>query len=342
MIISDSTINKIITHKVGNKLRDEGFTLSEVTSDLNEESEEYYLKYFLGMLKTDEKYRFAHPTDIELNGVLNITKKILEEDGDFLDASQDIAKLLYSHSEHPKINEGALNVVSFSDIAYSGMKCKALGIFKSETDVPFLKIEKHHKNYSLTHDSGYELNGLDKGALIIRVNFDQFEVIVFDKNSSRGDSKFWIDDFLQLELISNEFYQTTELMKVTKEFIKNTVSEEFEISKPDQIDLLNRSIDYLKNTETYDKNEYLDTVLHDEGLKQSFRNFTDGHMTEMNVPESFPISEVAVKKMSRSFKSVLKLDKNFHVYIHGDRDKIEKGVDENGRKYYKIYFDQEN
>ncbi|MEQ9166130.1 MAG: nucleoid-associated protein [Fulvivirga sp.] len=342
MIISDSKINSIITHHVGNKMRDEGYTLSEELSDISEASEEYYLKYFLEVLKTDEKYRFAHPTDIELNEILNITRKVFDNSEAFLEASQDIAKLLYSHSEHPKINEGALNVVSFSDIAYSGMKCKALGIFKSETDVPFLKIEKNFKNYSLTHDSGYELNGLDKGALIIRVNYDEYEVIVFDKNGLRSDSKFWVDDFLQLEAISNDFYQTTELMKVTREFIKNTVSEEFEISKPDQIDLLNRSMDYLKNTETYEKNEFMDTVLFDESLKQSFRTFTDDHMSEMNVPESFPISEVAVKKMSRSFKSVLKLDKNFHVYIHGDRDKIEKGVDENGRKYYKIYFERED
>ena len=342
MIISDSKITTIITHQVGNKLRDEGFTLSEEASRISELSEEYYLKYFLGVLKTEEKYRFSHPTDINLNEIFNITNKIFEEEDAFLEASQDVAKLLYSHSEHPKINEGALNIVSFSDLSYSGMKCKALGIFKSETDVPFLKIEKGHKNYSLTHDSGYELNGLDKGALIIRVSYDEFEVIVFDKNGLRTDSKFWVDDFLQLELITNEFYQTTELMKVTREFIKNTVTEEFEISKPDQIDLLNRSINYLKTAETYDKNEFMDSVIHDEGLKQSFRNFTEDHMAEMNVPETFTISEVAVKKMSRTFKSVLKLDKNFHVYIHGDRNKIEKGVDENGRKYYKIYFDKED
>lgn len=342
MIISDSKINTIITHQVGNKLRDEGYTLSEAPSDISEESEGYYLKYFLGVLKTEEKFRFTHPTDINLNEVLSIVKRIFDEEDVFLETSQELAKLLYSHSEHPKINEGALNIVSFSDIGYSGMKCKALGIFKSETDVPFLKIEKGSKNYALTHDSGYELNGLDKGALIIRVSYDEYEVIVFDKNGQRSDSKFWIDDFLQLELISNDFYQTTEIMKVTREFIKNTVSEEFEITKPDQIDLLNRSIDYLKTTDTYDKNEFLDSVMHDEGLKQSFRTFTEDHLSVMNVPESFPISEVAVKKMSRSFKSVLKLDKNFHVYIHGDRNKIEKGMDENGRKYYKIYFDKED
>ncbi len=342
MIISDSKIINIITHYVGNKLRDEGYDLSKAPSNLDNESTDYYLKYFLEAFKTEEKFRFTHPTDVAMNEIFNITERIFDDNETFIEASQDITKLLYSHSEHPKINEGALHVVSFTDLAYAGMKCEALGIFKSETNVPFLKMEKGSMNYQLTHDAGYELNGLDKGAIIIKTTNEDYEILVFDKNGARSDSKFWIDDFLQVELISNDFYQTTEVMKVTREFIKNTVSEEFEISKPDQMDLLNRSMDYLKNTETYDKNEFLDSVLHDDGLKQSFRTFTDDHLSEMNVPESFPISGVAVKKMSRSFKSVLKLDKNFHVYIHGDRNKIEKGVDEHGRKYYKIYFDKED
>ena len=342
MITSDSQITNIITHYVGNKLRDEGFTLSKAPSSLTEESAEYYLKYFLDPFKTEVRFRFKHPTDIELNEVFKITERVFEEESAFIQASEDLTKLLYSHSDHPKINEGVLHEVSFADLGYSQMKCKALGIFKSETDVPFLKAEKTSANYKLTHDTGYELNGLDKGAIIIKTTTEDYEVIIFDKNGNKGDSKFWIDDFLQLEMISNDFYQTSEVMKVTREFIKSTINEEFEISKPDQMDLLNKSMDYLKNSETYDKNEFLDSVLHDDGLKKSFNAFTNDHFNEMNVPDSFPISDMAVKKMSRSFKSVLKLDKNFHVYIHGDRNKIEKGVDEMGRKYYKIYFDKEN
>ncbi|MFM7764289.1 MAG: hypothetical protein ACKO6I_01410, partial [Sphingomonadales bacterium] len=38
---------------------------------------------------------------------------------------------------------------------------------------------------------------------------------------------------------------------------------------------------------------------------------------------------------------ILKLDKNFHTYIHGNREMIEKGTDPDGRKFYKIYFENE-
>lgn len=38
-------------------------------------------------------------------------------------------------------------------------------------------------------------------------------------------------------------------------------------------------------------------------------------------------------------KLVIKLDRNFHVYIHGKRDKIEEGEDKKG-KFIKLYYDK--
>ncbi|MFN6039537.1 MAG: nucleoid-associated protein, partial [Bacteroidota bacterium] len=39
---------------------------------------------------------------------------------------------------------------------------------------------------------------------------------------------------------------------------------------------------------------------------------------------------------------VIKLDKNFHIYVHGKHEFIEKGFDEEkGKKFYKLYFDSE-
>ena len=39
---------------------------------------------------------------------------------------------------------------------------------------------------------------------------------------------------------------------------------------------------------------------------------------------------------------VIKLDKNFHLYVHGSRELIEQGIDEEGRKFYKIYYTEES
>jgi len=60
------------------------------------------------------------------------------------------------------------------------------------------------------------------------------------------------------------------------------------------------------------------------------------------ISDNFVISESAVKKQARSIKSIIKLDKNFHIYVHGHRELIEQGVDEAGRKFYKIYYSEES
>ena len=39
---------------------------------------------------------------------------------------------------------------------------------------------------------------------------------------------------------------------------------------------------------------------------------------------------------------MLKLDKNFHVYVHGKRDYIEKGFDsQKGMNFYKLFYENE-
>ena len=46
-----------------------------------------------------------------------------------------------------------------------------------------------------------------------------------------------------------------------------------------------------------------------------------------------------LKKNIKRSKAVLKLDKNFHIYIHGNRDLITANEDDKG-KYVKVYFEK--
>jgi hypothetical protein len=79
-------------------------------------------------------------------------------------------------------------------------------------------------------------------------------------------------------------------------------------------------------------------------LITSFKDYKDQFQQEyeLEIKDGFDISDQAVKKQARIFKSVLKLDKNFHIYIHGNRNMIEKGTEPDGRKFYKIYYSEEN
>jgi hypothetical protein len=121
------------------------------------------------------------------------------------------------------------------------------------------------------------------------------------------------------------------------------MSDEFQVSKADKIDLLNRSMNFFKSKDQFDKHEFEEEVLEDPSVIESFRNYErTASGREDDRADNFEISAQAVKKQVRVFKSVLKLDKNFHIYIHGNRELIERGFDEHTNKhYYKIYFDQE-
>jgi len=49
--------------------------------------------------------------------------------------------------------------------------------------------------------------------------------------------------------------------------------------------------------------------------------------------------EQLINDLKKGLKRVLRLDKNFHVYIHGDISKIEVLKDEKG-SFIKLYFDK--
>jgi hypothetical protein len=121
------------------------------------------------------------------------------------------------------------------------------------------------------------------------------------------------------------------------------LDEDFSVSKADKIDLLNRSMDFFKSRDQFSQNEFEAEVLEDPSVIESFRKYERTLMRDQDIVDNFEISAHAVKRQARVFKSVLKLDKNFHIYIHGNRDLIEKGFDEvRNRHYYKIYFDEES
>lgn len=88
--------------------------------------------------------------------------------------------------------------------------------------------------------------------------------------------------------------------------------------------------------------EFANEVITQPEVIDRFNQYKDSYAKERDIEfsDSFSISDTAVKKQARAFKSVIKLDKNFHIYIHGDRQLIEQGEDNKG-KFYKVYYKEE-
>lgn len=334
----------LVTHRIGNKLREERYSFSEEESEIGTDTKSFLLKYFLLPLKTDEFFSFSHSVDIERNDVYTIVQQIFKQRDSLIANSQNIGKLLYEQSMHPKIKEGNLNVAYFSNVIVEDEVIDAIGIFKSEKDTPFIKMNSTFNNYSIIHEYGFDIKGIDKGCIILNTDEPNgYQILIIDKTNTAVEAQYWKDDFLKVSPVKDEFNQTNNFLGLTKQFLTKQITNDIDISKSEQIDLLNKSVDYFKTHDSFDKADFEKEVLSDDKVIESFRSFDETYRTEneIEITDKFEISPKAVKKQVRAFKRVLKLDENFDILIKGDKDLIEKGIEEDGRKYYKIYYDEE-
>lgn len=345
--IDSVQLQQVIVHKVGNPSRGEDLKLSVNPLTLNDEIVRGLLnRYFLSAFNENEHYHFTHLSDVQMNEVYNYVKGIFEEPDHFVQQSVLLAQYLYSKSTHVKVKEGELYVVLFNDVPFKGEQVRAVGIFKSETKETFLKVFQHGQSWEVIQEEGVNINKLDKGCLVFNTNLeDGYKVCVVDNTNKQNDAQYWVTDFLQVQPYADSYHHTDKYLSLCKNFITNEYPEKFEVSKSDQIDLLNRSMEYFKTKEQFNMQEFASEVIHHQEVVDTFMDYKRNFESSRNfeIEDGFDINLSAVKKQQRVFKTVLKLDKNFHIYIHGRRDLIEKGVDEmSGKKYYKLFYDEES
>lgn len=339
-----SSISHAITHFIGNKLKDEELRLSTEESVFDEPTRAIIWKYVMSAFKAPEFYRFTHAAELDLNNVYVIAKDIFNNEGVFKKRSQDLAHLLQQHSQHPQVKSGELFVLYFKRLTFGGVTGEAIGIFKSEKKEPFLFTEEQDSIIDIHSFQGISPSKVDKACLIFNVDEeDGYQVLSVDNLNKGEETKFWFEDFLNITQRSTVYAKTAGMINITKDFILNDLNTDELMDKSEKIDMLNRTKEFFKENEAFDQEEFSVQVFEDKAVADRFKAYTaEKDKGDFNYDEGFDISQDAVKNKQRVFKSVLKLDKNFHVYIHGDREMIQKGADDNGRKYYKLFFEDES
>jgi len=239
-------------------------------------------------------------------------------------------------------------VAYFKQVQIEGDLLDVIGMFKSENKETYLKVYPQDGGFSVDYEeNAININKLDKGVLIFNIEKENgYKVVVIDKASNGSEAAvYWKDEFLQLKIRNDSFNQTSNTLGIYKNFVTQKLDDEFEMTKADKIDLLNKSMKYFKEKDTFDMDEFGEEVIGNPKAIESFKTFKSQYEQEFETPiaDTFAISGNAVKKQQRVYKSVLKLDKNFHIYIHGDKELIEKGFDDGKHmNYYKVYFKEEN
>lgn len=339
-----SQLSNLIVHYVGNKITDDELIISSSESSVDEPTLKIVWNYVVSAFKAPDFYQFTHPADLELNNVYNIARQVFQSPSGFIGKSAQLAKLLFDASQHPQVKSGELLVMYFDRLKYGSKESEAIGLFKSEQKQPFLFTEERDSVIDLYSYSGISPTKVDKACLIFNIDEeDGYQVLSVDNLNKGEETKFWFDDFLKLKNRSTQYSQTVNLIGLTKSFVDQDLKGNTPLERNEALEFMSKSKEYFSESEVYNTQDYGLKVFEDQAVADRFRQYVKTQETDdIPISEGFEISNEAVKKKQSVFKSVLKLDKNFHIYIHGNRQMIEKGTDEKGRRFYKLYYEEEH
>lgn len=345
IVTENAALTRLAIHKIGNAGREEDLVISKSELHLRDEVKNLLTSYFLTPFAKNEYFNLFHESDLNLNEVYHYANSIFKNTDTFYDNSVSLAKHLYSRSTHPMIKSGEFYVAYFKELILDGEEVDAVGVFKSESRETFLKVYPTDDNYKVENEDGINIKKLEKGCLIFNSEeASGYVCAVIDTVSRNNDAQYWFDEFLKLRERDDEFHQTRETMELCKEFVKNKLPESFDVDRPAQAELLNKSMKFFKENENFKMEEYVGEVFANKEVIEVFNEYRKDYESEREVKlsDDFDISAQAVRKQSKVFKSILKLDKNFHIYIHGNRENIEKGFDAaRNMHFYKVYFEEE-
>lgn len=336
-------ICNVALHKVGNKLRDENYVFSNSLLRQDSIIYEALVNYFLLPFSSEEYFELYHDSGIEYNVIYGAVSQIFDDPETLYDQSVNLAKHLYDQSTHPKIKGGEFYTVYFKDCIVDGDTVDAVGLFKSENKDTFLKVLREDGNFNLESEQGINIKKLDKGCLIFNKERENGYIVAVVDNTNKGiEAQYWIDDFLHIRQRKDEYANTQNVMAMAKNFVTKELPKEFEVSKADQIDLLNKSLKFFKEKDTFDIEDFAHEVIEQPEVIESFHNFKRNYESEndITIDDTFAISNHAFKKQQRSYKRIINLDKKIQIIINGNRQNVEQGEDERG-KYYKVYYSEE-
>lgn len=338
-------INKLIIHSVGNKVKENSIVLSQKCVDLSNESLHDILgNYFFRRFKDNRLYHFSHETNLTFNEIYQYVKAIFDDLNSFEVNSQNIAKHLYEASKHPNIKTGELCVAYIKGAVLNEVEYDAIGIFKSESKDPFLKIKDNKNDLTVDWEQGIDTNKLDKGCIVFNNQVEKgYKVLLVDSGSSL-DTKYWKEDFLGIQISNNDFNKTKILVEACKEFVK----KDYNGDKLDKITLLNNAVEYIETTPRIDLDTFTSRITkdleHSSKLKEFINDFAE--KKECKDIITFSTDNYAVQNIKKSIRNFIKLDTDIEIKIKSsteDNNKyLERGYDEEKNMYfYKLYFNEE-
>ncbi|MCM5663512.1 nucleoid-associated protein [Galbibacter mesophilus] len=341
-------IESLSIHRIGNKSKEEGTFFSEEPYRLNDEITGLLKEYFFKPFREKEEnyYRFDHEVDLEYNELYAMASEIFEDPTSVHKVSKSIATHLYDQSNHPHIKSGEVYVAYLTDVNLDNEKINAIGIFKSELKHDFLEFEEKGTNLEILIRQGININKLDKGCLIFNTNKEEgFKILSVDSN--RYDTKYWLENFMSVDALTDETYFTKKYLKFCQDFAKDVVLPAED--KKEEVMFMNRAVNHFASNDDFEETSFLNEVMENPALIPEFKNYKTEKGPKYSIEDvsSFPIANKAVSDARKKIKNVINLDTNIQIkmdFINPESAEkfVEKGWDEEKQMYYYlVYFNKE-
>ncbi len=345
--VESSKLGQLAIHRVGNKHNEESVFISEEPVELTDELKEILERYFLKpFVKLTEKNEFVHEVELSYNVLKGIGEDTFANEELFFENSEKIVKHLYDQSNHPHIKSGDLFVAYFDEMYLEGELMNAIGVFKSERKDSFFQISEDETQLKLITEEGISVKKLDKGALIL--NSSEKGLIVLTVDNNNYDASYWKKDFLSIDIIKDESFETKAYMDLCKSFAKDVIGNNE--TKKEEIDFISQSVKYFEENEHVETEEFNDFLF--EGVEEMKEDFVDYKKAyeqeyEIEIADSFDISQPVLQREKKAISNTIKLDTNIQLKMNfNDPDAIhrfvEQGYDEQkDMHYYKVYYNRE-
>ncbi|AYN68726.1 nucleoid-associated protein [Euzebyella marina] len=341
-------IETISLHRVGNKNKSEGVFLSSEPFSLNDETNGLLKEYFFKPFRDKEEnyFRFTNDVDVEFNELFKIASAIFSDPDSNHENSKRIATHLFEQSNHPHIKSGELYVTYLTGIMLDNEKVDAIGIFKSELKHDFLQFEEKGSNLDIVIQQGININKLDKGCLIFNSKKEEgYKILSIDSN--RYDTKYWLENFLDVEALADENFYTKNYLKFCQNFAKDVVLPAED--KQQEVLFMNRAVNHFAKNDSFEETNFLNEVMDNPEFIPEFKHYKveKGPKYSIEDVSNFDIANKAVSDVRKKIKNVINLDTNIQIkmdFINPESAQkfVEKGWDEERQMYYYlVYFNKE-
>jgi hypothetical protein len=237
-------------------------------------------------------------------------------------------------------------VAYLSGLLLDNQKVDAIGIFKSELKHDFLQFEEKGNNLDIVIQQGININKLDKGCLIFNVGKDEgYKVLSVDSN--RYDAKYWLENFLGVDVLADENFYTKNYLKFCQNFAKDVVLPAED--KQQEVLFMNKAVNHFAKHDAFEESSFLNEVMENPELIPEFKHYKveKGPKYSIEDVSNFDIANKAVSDARKKIKNVINLDTNIQIkmdFINPESAEkfVEKGWDEEKQMYYYlVYFNKE-